>query len=125
MTKFTKRDKYLDLIAILNGDEAKIDRDELVAFCEKEIASIDNRAVKAKERAAKKKADGDELSDRIFETLTHDFQTIDDIVMLLDDEEVTKPKVSYRIGKFVKNGTVEKAELTVDKARRIAYKLVD
>ena len=61
--KLTKKDYFNGMIAFLNGDACDIPVADMVAFCDKEIASLDTRAAKAKERAAAKRAEGDDLMD--------------------------------------------------------------
>ena len=84
---------------------------------------------KAKEIQAKKKAEGDELTDRIAGVLTDEFATISDIVKALGDEDVSNQKASYRLGKLADAGKAVKGELNVGgegKARKVvAYKLAD
>ena len=53
--KLTKKDYFNGMIAFLNGDACDIPVADMVAFCDKEIASLDTRAAKAKERAAAKR----------------------------------------------------------------------
>jgi hypothetical protein len=131
-TKITKKDRFATLIALFNGDiilEDIADADDYVAFFEKEVAALDKKAAKAKETAAKKKAEGDELTDRIADVLTDDFATISDIVKALGDEDVSNQKASYRLGKLVDAGKAVKGELNVGgegKTRKVvAYKLAD
>ena len=68
-TKITERDIYT---AILNGT---VDTDVLKAFAEKKIAQLDKRNESAKIRAAKKKAEGDQLMDAVFGFITDEAQT--------------------------------------------------
>jgi hypothetical protein len=131
-TKITKKDRFATLIALFNGDiilKDIADADDYVAFFEKEVAALDKKAAKAKETAAKKKAEGDELTDRIADVLTDDFATISDIVKALGDEDVSNQKASYRLGKLVDAGKAVKGELNIGgegKARKVvAYKLAD
>ena len=131
-TKITKKDRFATLIALFNGDivlEDIADADDYVAFFEKEVAALDKKAAKAKETAAKKKAEGDELTDRIADVLTDDFATISDIVKALGDEDVSNQKASYRLGKLVDAGKAVKGELNIGgegKTRKVvAYKLAD
>ena len=102
---------------------------DYVGFFEKEIAALEKKAVKAKETQAKKKAEGDELTDRIAGVLTDEFATISDIVKALGDEDVSNQKASYRLGKLAEAGKAVKGELNVGgegKARKVvAYKLAD
>lgn len=131
-TKITKKERFETLIALFNGDivvEDIADTGDYVAFFEKEVAALDKKAAKAKETAAKKKAEGDELTDRIADVLTDDFATISDIVKALGDEDVSNQKASYRLGKLVDAGKAVKGELNVGgegKTRKVvAYKLAD
>lgn len=115
-TKITKKDRFATLIALFNGDiilEDIADADDYVAFFEKEVAALDKKAAKAKETAAKKKAEGDELTDRIADVLTDEFATISDIVKALGDEDVSNQKASYRLGKLVDAGKAVKGELNI------------
>ena len=131
-TKITKKDRFATLIALFSGDiilEDIADADDYVAFFEKEVAALDKKAAKAKETAAKKKAEGDELTDRIADVLTDEFATISDIVKALGDEDVSNQKASYRLGKLVDAGKAVKGELNIGgegKTRKVvAYKLAD
>ena len=131
-TKITKKERFETLIALFNGDivleDIAADAD-YVGFFEKEIVALDKKAAKAKETQAKKKAEGDELTDRIAGVLTDEFATISDIVKALGDEDVSNQKASYRLGKLADAGKAVKGELNVGgegKARKVvAYKLAD
>lgn len=91
---------------------------------EKSLASLENKAVKAKERAAQKKVEGDELRDKIESVLDDDFKTIADIIDAVDVEDLTPAKVSSRVGQLVKLGRVEKEQVKVDDNRKVmAYKI--
>ena len=98
-------------------------------FCENEIALLDKKAVKAKERAATKKAEGDELTEAVRAAMSiEEFEPIADIAARIEGEDVTVAKVQYRLTQLVKNGEAEKEQITVpggegQKARKImAYK---
>ena len=54
--KMTKKDYFNAIKEIIEGTDSEI-KGELIYFIESQIASIDNKAEKAKERAAAKKAD--------------------------------------------------------------------
>ena len=80
--------------------------EELKAFVEKEIETIDKRLEKARER---KSAKDDELMTEIYKALnTEDFTTIDAIVAAIGKEDVTPAKVTSRLSRLVKEGKVEK-----------------
>lgn len=125
-TKITKRDRYNSIIAIL-GDT----NPDLVAFCQNEIALLDKKASKAKEAAANKKAEVDELTVAVQAALTDDYQTIADVAAAIEGEDVTTAKVSYRLNALVKAGVADKTEVTIPggegvKSRKVvAFKLAD
>ena len=127
--KITKRDKLNALIALLNGEAVEIATSDLVDFCTNEIALLDKKAAKAKETAAKKKAESDELTDTIAALLTDEAQTIADITAQIDDEDVTVHKVSYRLTQLAKAEKAERTEISIpgkdgQKARKVvAYAL--
>ena len=54
MTKITKREMFEAIKAVMETGESTVDPADIVAFCDKEIETLANRAAKAKERAAKK-----------------------------------------------------------------------
>ena len=101
---------------------------EVQDFCDKEIAGIDRKAAKAKEKAAQKRAEGDAMTAAIKSVLTDDFETIASITAKVDFPDVTSAKVSVRLNQLFKNGEALKDEVNVaeegQKARKlVAYKL--
>ena len=116
MTKITKKEMFaLIQETIITGvmPEA-IDEDAIVEFCDKEIAALDRKAGKAKETAARKRAEGDELTERVAEVLSDELTTIADITELIGDEAVSKAKVQYRLNQLVKAGRAVKEEMTIE-----------
>ena len=122
--KLTERTIYT---AIVEGTFDDLDTDAVVAWAEKKIAQLDHKAAKAKETAAKKKAEGDALTDAVLAAVGSEFETIADIAARIEGEDVTVSKVAYRLNAAAKAGTLEKGELVVegDKGKRkvVAYKL--
>lgn len=114
MEKITKREMYESIIAMMNGGEQKYEASAYIDFCQNEIDLLDKKAAKAKERAAAKRAEGDELTDAVRAALGEDFEPIADIAARVDFPDVTVAKVTYRLGQLVKNGEAEKKELTID-----------
>ena len=126
----TNTDKLTDrkiYTAIVEGTFEDLDSDALVAWAEKKIAQLDHKAAKAKETAAKKRAEGDELTDAIMAVVSDEFQTIADISACIEGEDITASKVAYRLNAAAKAGKLEKGELVIDgdgkKRRVVAYKL--
>ena len=123
MEKYTKRNMFEALVSYANGGSMAFEDGEgtvhvvtpdiLAEFAEKEIAALDKKAEKAKERAAQKRAEGDELTDAVRAALTNEYASIPDITARIEGEDVTVGKVQYRLKVLVENGEVEKTELTI------------
>ena len=130
MEKITKRAMFEAIKETFETGSCKFDAATVVAFCDKEIASLDSKAVKAKERAAAKKAEADGLTDLVAAALTDEFQVIADIAAAVaeSDADATVSKVTYRLGKLVEAGKAEKTQVTIpategSKARKVqAYR---
>ena len=133
----TKRENFEFVIDILKHDNfvaAKLiseeDRADLISFAEHEIDLLDSKAVKAKATAEKNKAADDNIAAKVREYLTNDFQTINEIVAKVNDDDVTAGKVQYRLRTMVEAGEVEKQEISIpggtgNKARKlVAYRLI-
>lgn len=125
----TNTDKLTDrkiFTAIVEGTLDDIDTDALVAWAEKKITQLDNKAAKAKETAAKKKAEGDALTEAVLDSVTDEFESIADIAARIEGEDVSASKVAYRLNAAAKAGTLEKGELVIEgdgkKRKVVAYK---
>jgi len=108
---------------VLAAVEDKAQQDELVEFIDKQIETLEKRKVAAAERAEKKKAESDAMTDAILAQIGNELVTVDEIVVALDSEEVTRNKVTARLGKLVKAGTIVKEAVKVDGNKRMAYRL--
>lgn len=127
--KTTKKEYYEAIRAMVETVETvgTIPADEVLAFIDKMVEQIDAKAASAKERAAKKKADGDELREIIQGVLTADFQTIDSIVEQVGREDVTKNMVTARLTQLVKAEVAKKEQVKEEGTGRkvMAYALDD
>ena len=108
--KITKREYFEMLKEIVNESNSE-NKGELIYFIESQIASIETKAAKAKERAAAKKAMGDELRETVKSVLTNEFQTADEITAKVDVEDISKNKVIARLTQLVNLGEVEKTDV--------------
>ena len=140
MEKITKREMYEALISLMEKDEMtferdgeifEVDKDTMSDFAAHEIDLLDKKASKAKERAASKKNEVDELGEAVFTALSDtDFEPIADIAARIEGDDVTISKVTYRLTQLVKAGEAEKQELTIpatetSKSRKVqGYRLV-
>ena len=115
--KKTRKDYFEEIKAIL-VDAAEDGDEELVAFVDAEIAKIDNRAAKEKEKRAEKRAQGDELTAQVKEYIANAGKAVtgQEIADAIGGD-VTKAKVVYRAGQLVKAGEIFKTK--VDKV--VAY----
>lgn len=113
--KITKKEYFQMLINLCEGVEAPdLPLEDMIDFCNKEIALLDKRAEKAKANAAKKRDEGDALTEQVFECLSdEDFESIATITERIDDETVSVAKVQYRLGQLAKDGRAEKGTIKV------------
>ena len=100
-------------------------RDELVNFIDKQVETIEKRKVAAAARAEKKRAEADALTDEVFALLTEEFMTADEIVDALDNEDVTRNKVTARLSKLINAGKAVKETIKVEGKKKMSYKLAE
>ena len=131
MEKITKRAMFEAIAKAMETGECEFAPEVVIAFCEKEIAALDSKAAKAKERAAAKKAEADVLMEQVKNALTDEFQTIADIAAVVAETnpDATISKTTYRLTKLVETQVAEKAEVSVPtadgKSRKVkAYRLI-
>ena len=132
--KITKREMFEAIKTGCTTGEWTVSDVEIAEFCDNEIALLDKKAIKAKERAAEKRAAGDELTDAVRAALTDEFTVIADIATKVAEtygEDATVAKVTYRLGQLVKNGEAENTDVKVaggegQKTRTIkAYRILN
>ena len=131
MKTITKRDMFEAIKETFETGACKFDAATVIAFCDKEIASLDTKAVKAKERAAARKAEADILMDQVRDALTDEFQTIADIAAAVAEvnADATISKTTYRLTKLVEANVAEKTQVTIpategSKSRKVqAYRI--
>ncbi len=119
--KITKRLVLETLIKAIDAGDIlletyDVDTADVRTYAENEIALLDKRAEKAKERAAKTRAEGDELMEVVYEALGDDFEPIADILSRIEGEDLSAAKVIARMKKLVSAGRAEKAELKIKPA---------
>lgn len=125
--KTTRIEYYEILKNIVRGDKESdltVTQAELIDFLDKQITSLKNKAVKAKEKAEQKKNEGDILKFAIRDVLTEENQTMDEILNQLEIENISKAKVASRLGQLIKAGEASKIEIKTEEGRRVmAYSL--
>lgn len=121
-TKITRRNYYQALIRLVETgtlafetDEGfiEITGDQLIEFAEKEIAALDNKTMKARERAAAKRAEDDELIELVYSAVTDEPRCIADIAADVDCPDVSVNKVSNRLTRLFKDGRIVQSKINV------------
>ena len=123
--KITKRERFNEIINVLTKNEGT---EDLVAFINKEIETLDKRNEKEKERRAEKKAEGDALGAAIVAQIEATPKTADEILAAIIEEfpDATRAKVTNRASKAVKENVIFKTYVKDDNKRKlVAYTTVD
>lgn len=128
--KITKKQVFGVIIEDLEARAVEkigdVDVAAILDVLKSQIAQIDAKAEKAKERAKEKKSEGDEFRAHIAGLLTDEFQTAEDILAQVDMEqfaEATKAKITARLSQLVNAEVAEKEQVKVGDRRLMGYKL--
>lgn len=127
--KYTKTNKLADIEKILNTVvSTEYDIPALIEFVQGEQAALARKAEKARETAAAKKTEIDELGEAVLAVLTAEPQTRDQIADQVDVAESTIAKVGARLTKLVAAGRAVKTEIASTsasgkKSTKMAYAL--
>lgn len=129
--KITKKEvleAIMELLGTESGDakvgNTAITVNEAAEVVDGMIQQLDRKAEQARERAAKKKAKGDELRDIVEGVLTNDPQIIDTIAAQVDFEGATKAKITARLTQLVNAEIAVKEQVKTEDGRKVmAYKL--
>lgn len=123
--KITKK-AYFEMLKDIVAVTDTADKDNLLAFIDTNIAQLDAKAAKAKEKAAEKKVEGDELREKIAACLTSEPKDIATILDEVGDEELTRAKVTARLAQLINLGTATKeVTKTADGKKATVYKLAE
>ena len=101
--------------------KGKLTDAEEIAFIETQIAALDRKAEKARERAAAKKAEGDELREKIYEVLSTETMTIPQIIAAVGIEDLTPAKVTARLRQLVELEKVAKEKVKTETGDKMGY----
>ena len=108
-----------------------VTQEDIQNFASKKLAALEHKKEKARENAAKKRAEGDKLGKVVESVLTNEFQTADEVLAAVlkvwdgDEADATRQKVIYRLSNLVKLEKAEKTDVKVDKRTIKAYKVVE
>lgn len=127
--KMTKIEMFTALKELV-ATSVEVDEETKAAyeeFIDKELASIEKRKESAQKRAAANKEVSDALTNEILAIVQNSgtVMLVDDIVEALGNEEITRNKVTARLGKLVANGDIIKNTVKVDGSRKMGYQVAD
>ncbi len=120
----TKREVY-DVIESVFQSIDNENRDEVLDMIAKERAALDRKSERAKERAAEKRAAGDELRERVYAAIGDATEpiTINGILEAMCDSSLTPAKITARTRQLVAAGVIEKQMIKLDGRKLTAYTL--
>lgn len=127
-TKITKKDFFAAIRTMVEGIETvgNIPADKVLEFIDTQVAQIDAKAAKAKERAGEKKAAGDELRAAVKAVLTDKLQTREQIFAQIEDADdgtLSIAKIGARLTQLCVSGEAIKENIKTETGKKMAYKL--
>lgn len=99
------------LTALMEGTATS---EQIIEYCTHEIELLDKKALKSRERTNKKRAEGDELRNRIYGLLDDQPQIIPDLLAQLEDDTLTSNKVANRLSQLYNMGLIDKEVVMVE-----------
>jgi len=127
MEKMTKKAAYMLAIEALNSGDYSDSKEQAIEVLTKEISRLNAVSAKATvKRATKAEAKAADLIARINEVFTaNDGQALSaaEITALIDNDEITKSKVSYRLGRMAKDNLLAKETITSKDAEGKAHRM--
>lgn len=125
--KVTKKEWYAEIRKVVEAADVE-NKDGALEFIDNQVKLLEAKAAKAQENAAKKKANGDNLREAVYNVLTTELQTIDQITeqVVIEGEDITRNKVTARLTQLVKAGMAVKDTVKTDDGRKVtAYKVAE
>ena len=113
MAKTTKRQKYEEIIDILLDYK---DTEDLVAFCDNDIALLDKKAALSSKSQEKKRTEKAETAERLLTFLSPGiFYTKEEAAALYSEEELTPCQARYLLQLLVKEGRLDVFQEEMDR----------
>ena len=118
--------KRTTAVKLTEWKELYADNAEFVEYCDNELAKLVKKNEKARERAAEKRAIGDELQAAVLSTITDAPQTRDDILAHFENEDgsLTVGKIQSKLNNLVEAGQIAKCKVKTEEGKtKTAYTL--
>ena len=112
---YTKAEKYEMIKTILGGVEGD-NVEMLIEFVENEQAALGRKAAKAKEKAAERKTEVDDLGNAVLAVLTAEPASREDIFNAVEFDDITIAKVGARLTRLVDLGLAVRDEVKATSA---------
>lgn len=109
----------IEILALIK--ELCSDNEIVVGYCDKETASLEAKAAKARARAAEKRAAGDELYAAVVECVGTEPVTAEAVLGMIEGEDLTVAKIRARLSQGVKNGVLAKDTTKIDGKNKVVY----
>ena len=123
----TKREMYDVIESVFSTVAAdKEGAADILTMVAKERAALDRKNEKAKERAAEKRAAGDELRERVYAVIEEAGEpiTVNGILEAMCDSSLTPARVVARTRQLVASNVIEKTSVKIDGRKVVAYNKV-
>ena len=110
-----------EIVAAAVEDEEQ--KNDYLNFIDKQLDGLEKRRLSALRRAEKRKDESDLLTQRLYDFIEPDRDTIvDEFIVAFEDEGITKNKIISRLSKLVREGLLEKTTVKVDGKKRVSYR---
>lgn len=131
--RITDREFFEEIRNVFVTGESAMNPDEVIAFCERKIASIQRKTERARELREEKRAAGDEVLELVKNHLTNEWNIAANIAAELSEatgEKYSRQKISSRLVKLVKEGYAVEGDMVLTKengkkSTAKGYKLAD
>lgn len=99
--------------------------EEMKCFAEKWLHTMEEKRKKAAERVTKKQQENAKLGEQILGMLNEEPMTISDILVRLNNSDLTNQKISAIMRQLIETNPIEKVKVKVDGKEKVAYKLAE
>lgn len=123
MEKKTKVQYFNEIKDIITNFYEGEEKEDYIAFVDKQINSLENQRIKQIEKREKNKEAADELTETIYSMLDEvEYRSIELIISMIGDEELTKNKVVSRMSRLIKEERAEKTIVKNGTKRQTLYR---